>query len=184
MGSDTTNLPPLGDERTSIERHFKSEDGLFTTLHREFLKARRRQTRFSHSHLEEPADQLPFLSSESADRTDGCEVLRALAKLSEIHQAAVALFYLDECSYKDIAQILDVPLGTVKSRIARGIVQLRGILSYSPSDPTRSEGPTSLKESAGHPTMGSQRFVARNMKSRESSTLGANYVPRRLAPTI
>jgi DNA-directed RNA polymerase specialized sigma24 family protein len=40
----------------------------------------------------------------------------------------VALFYLEDNSYKDIAEILDVPIGTVKSRIARGIAQLREIL--------------------------------------------------------
>ncbi len=109
---------------------------LYTTLYREFLQARRRQTRFSHSNLEKAADQLPFLSSESADKPDGYEVLRALAKLNETHHAAVALFYLDECSYKEIAVILNVPLGTVKSRIARGIVQLREILSYRLSEAT------------------------------------------------
>jgi len=107
---------------------------LFTTLHREFLKARRKQTRFSHCHLEEVADELPVLSTEAAYQADCCEVLRALAKLDEVYQAAVALFYLDDCSYKDIALILDVPLGTVKSRIARGIVQLREILSDGPPD--------------------------------------------------
>src|SRR5688572_17910487 len=96
---------------------------LFTTLHREFLKARRKQIRFSHCHLEDVADQLPVLPTEAADQADRGEVLRGLAKLDEIYQAAVALFYLDDCSYKDIALILDVPLGTVKSRIARGIVQ-------------------------------------------------------------
>ena len=107
---------------------------LFTTLHREFLKARRKQIRFSHCHLEEVADQLPVLPTEAADQADCCEVLRALAKLDEVYQAAVALFYLDDCSYKDIALILDVPLGTVKSRIARGIVQLKEILSDGPRD--------------------------------------------------
>jgi DNA-directed RNA polymerase specialized sigma24 family protein len=35
---------------------------------------------------------------------------------------------LEDCPYNDIAAILDMPLGTVKSRIARGITQLREIL--------------------------------------------------------
>jgi hypothetical protein len=55
-------------------------------------------------------------------------VLPALARLDEKHQAAVAMFYLEDYTYKDIAVILDVPVGTVKSRISRGIVQLREIL--------------------------------------------------------
>jgi len=118
---------------------------LFTTLHREFLKVRRKQARFSQCHLEEVAEELPAFSTDAADQADCCEVLRALSKLEEIYQAAVALFYLDNCSYKDIAVILDIPLGTVKSRIARGIVQLREILSDdSRGFPLRKEGISSL----------------------------------------
>ena len=45
----------------------------------------------------------------------------------------MALFHLEDCSYKNIAVILDVPIGTVKSRIARGILQLREILSADDS---------------------------------------------------
>ena len=55
-------------------------------------------------------------------------MLSALARVDEVYQAAIALFYLDEFSYKEIAVILEVPLGTIKSRIARGIAQLRKIL--------------------------------------------------------
>jgi len=47
----------------------------------------------------------------------------------------VALFYLEDCSYKDIAAILEVPIGTVKSRIARGLAQLREILALDGSVP-------------------------------------------------
>lgn len=112
----------------------KVKTWLFTTLHREFLKVRRKQGRFLCFHLEEVADQLPVHSTEAANHADSCEVLLALAKLDEIYQAPVALFYLDNCSYKDIALVLGVPLGTVKSRIARGIVQLREILSDHPPD--------------------------------------------------
>jgi RNA polymerase sigma-70 factor, ECF subfamily len=56
-------------------------------------------------------------------------VLEALAKVDEIYQAPVALFYLEDCPYKEIAEILDIPIGTVKSRMARGIAQLQSILT-------------------------------------------------------
>ena len=56
-------------------------------------------------------------------------MIRALSQIDAVYQAPVALFYLEECAYKEIAAILDVPMGTVKSRIARGIAQLHKALS-------------------------------------------------------
>jgi RNA polymerase sigma-70 factor, ECF subfamily len=107
----------------------KIKTWLYTTLHRGFLKTRRREIRFAHHELEEVANELPVFLPESASRLDAAQVLSALAKVDEIYQAAVALFYLEDYPYKDIAVILDVPVGTIKSRIARGIGQLRNILS-------------------------------------------------------
>lgn len=114
----------------------KVKTWLFTTLHRAFLVARRRQARFPHHQLEEVSAQLPAVSTEPADQVDSSQVLSALARVDEVYQAAVALFYLDDCSYKDLAVILDVPIGTVTSRIARGIWQLRAVLLLdgSPSE--------------------------------------------------
>jgi RNA polymerase sigma-70 factor (ECF subfamily) len=106
----------------------KVKTWLFTTLHRAFIRARQRQVKFFHHDLEEVSDQLPDISAEFVDRLDGSQVLLSLAKVDEVFRAAVALFYLDDCSYKDIAAILDVPIGTVKSRIARGLAQLREFL--------------------------------------------------------
>ena len=106
----------------------KVKTWLFTTLHRVFLQARRKQIRFPHHDLDEFSERLPAYSPELADQADCSQVLPALARVDEVYQAAVALFYLEDCSYKDIAVILEVPLGTVKSRIARGIAQLREIL--------------------------------------------------------
>ena len=101
---------------------------LFTTLYRAFLQGRRRQVRFPHQDLEDVAEELPVLAPEGAHRAECSQVLQALAKVDEVFQASLALFYLEDYSYKEIAEILAVPLGTVKSRIARGIEQLRQIL--------------------------------------------------------
>jgi len=106
----------------------KVKTWLYTTLHRAFLVARRRQSKFPHCDLEEASNQLPTFTPALADHVDSSKVLSALAKVDEVFQPAVALFYLEDYSYRDIAAILDVPVGTVKSRIARGIAQLREIL--------------------------------------------------------
>ena len=104
----------------------KAKTWLFTTLHRVFLGMRRREMRFPHHELEEA--QLPTVPPDVARGLDSTQVLSALSKVDEIYQAAVALFYLEEHPYKEIAAILEVPVGTVKSRIARGIQQLKEIL--------------------------------------------------------
>ncbi len=134
----------------------KVKTWLFTTLHRAFLQARRRQVRFPHHDLDEVSQQLPVLNPEFVNRADCSEVLPALAKVDENFQAAVALFYLEDCSYKEIAAILDVPIGTVKSRIARGIAQLREIL-LSDHPGTSSQRPMASKKfSADRPDVSSK----------------------------
>ena len=106
----------------------KVKTWLYTTLHRTFLAGRRWQIKFPHLDFEEVSDQLPNVSPVHVNQLDVPHVLSALAKVDEVFQPAVALFYLEDCSYKEIADILEVPVGTVKSRIARGIAQLQKIL--------------------------------------------------------
>jgi len=111
----------------------KVKTWLFTTLHRMFLEGRRKQTRFPHSGLDEVApEDLPASSSSLDDHMDSAEVLKALAQVPEVYQGAVALFHLEDCSYREIAEILEVAEGTVKSRIARGITQLRRLMGAVP----------------------------------------------------
>jgi RNA polymerase sigma-70 factor, ECF subfamily len=107
----------------------KVKTWLFTTLHREFLDSRRRQTRFQHVELDSAGDELPPAPPLSASRLDTAHVLETLARMDETYRAPVALFYLQDCSYNDIAQILQVPLGTVKSRLSRGLAQLQQLLA-------------------------------------------------------
>ncbi len=107
----------------------KLRSWLFTTLHRAFLQTKRRETRFPHYELDEVNSELPWVLPHEHSRLDSADALVAMEKLDAAFRAPLALFYLEDCPYKEIALILDVPLGTVKSRIARGIAQLKELLT-------------------------------------------------------
>jgi RNA polymerase sigma-70 factor (ECF subfamily) len=113
----------------------KVKTWLFTTLHREFLAIRRRQTKFPQIEIGFVAEELPVVPPVSVERLDSGLALAALAKLDDIYQAPVALFYLQDCSYNEIAEILEVPLGTVKSRLTRGLDKLHFLLADKPGGP-------------------------------------------------
>lgn len=110
----------------------KVKTWLFTTLHHEFLKTRRRQIRFPHFDVDRMDHELPAISPATVDQLDAATVVEALGRINELYRAPLALFYLEEHSYKEIAEILGVPIGTVQSRIARGKAQLQRILVNEP----------------------------------------------------
>jgi RNA polymerase sigma-70 factor, ECF subfamily len=103
----------------------KVKTWLFTTLHREFLNMRRKLVRFPHHELTEMDHELPAISPTMVEALDSAKVVDLLKRVAEPYQAALALFYLEDYSYKEIAEILEVPLGTVQSRISRGVAQLQ-----------------------------------------------------------
>ena len=70
-----------------------------------------------------------FVTPAAVSQLDAAQVFDALAKVDELYQAPVALFYLEDYSYNEMAEILGVPLGTVKSRLARGISQLQQLMA-------------------------------------------------------
>lgn len=59
-------------------------------------------------------------------RTD--KVQQALVELSSNHRSVVELFYMQNLSYEEIAEVVACPLGTVKSRMSHAIRNLNGIL--------------------------------------------------------
>jgi RNA polymerase sigma factor (sigma-70 family) len=106
----------------------KVKTWLFTTLHRRFLETQRRAARFPHLELAEAEQELPTIEPDMVSHLDARAVVELLAQVDSQFQAAVALFYLEDYSYNEIAAILEVPLGTVKSRIARGLAQLKTLV--------------------------------------------------------
>lgn len=112
----------------------KAKTWLFTTLHREFLSQRRRASRFSDEPVGEDSAQVSTGAEEDAERQmDGQRALELLGSLEEAYRVPLALFYLQQHSYKEIAEILDVPIGTVMSRLSRGKEMLRKRMTAEPS---------------------------------------------------
>jgi RNA polymerase sigma-70 factor (ECF subfamily) len=116
----------------------RAKSWLFTVLHREFLNIRKRAVRFPHFELSEENDNLPTILPEMVDTLDAARVLELLGQVQEPYRAALILFYMEDCSYKEIADILQVPLGTVRSRIFRGMAQLQqSIVTGTATPPPR-----------------------------------------------
>jgi RNA polymerase sigma-70 factor (ECF subfamily) len=103
----------------------KRKQWLFTILHREFLSSRRRETAHPQINLEFSEPQLPPITVDHATNMDSKAVLLVLQELEVNFRIPLVLFYLDQLSYKEIAKTLDVPIGTVMSRLARGKQMLR-----------------------------------------------------------
>ncbi|MGI9240388.1 MAG: RNA polymerase sigma factor [Verrucomicrobiales bacterium] len=120
-----------GQKGHQLRDEKKVKSWLFTTLHREFLGSRRRQTKFPHIAMENAEPELPNIAPDVVDRLDAGIVMDALQRVDDKFHSALALFYLKEHSYKEIASVLDIPIGTVMSRISRGKSQLRDILAQA-----------------------------------------------------
>jgi RNA polymerase sigma-70 factor (ECF subfamily) len=103
----------------------KAKSWLFTTLYREFLSNRRRELRWPKEELSEVENELPCALPETVDCLESGQVMAALQSIDETFRVPLVLFYLQEHSYEEIAQILEIPMGTVMSRLSRGKQKLQ-----------------------------------------------------------
>lgn len=99
---------------------------LFTMLHRLYLNEapRRRMVAVPLEEIAEPA--------APGDPAQQIDLQRALGRLSAEHRAVIVLVGLEQLSYQEVAEVLNVPIGTVMSRLARAREQMRKLLSEHP----------------------------------------------------
>lgn len=114
-------------KREQVRDATKVRAWLFTVLRSCFLKSLRKKTPIAvgdmTTELELTAGSLPREAE-----VDG-ELLQAvLNELADDFRLVLAMFYFEDFSYKEIAQQLEIPIGTVMSRLARGKTHLRQLL--------------------------------------------------------
>jgi RNA polymerase sigma-70 factor, ECF subfamily len=100
---------------------------LFAILRNCFLKDKQRRRPFLATDVELRIDTV-----EESPRREGIDLDRlqnALNQLPDTYRLATVMFYLEECSYREIGERLGVPIGTVMSRLSRARESLRAILT-------------------------------------------------------
>ncbi|MEO5720300.1 MAG: RNA polymerase sigma factor [Chthoniobacterales bacterium] len=126
----------------------KVKTWLFTTLYREFLGGHRHETRFPKVGLEEAPEQSAETPSVY-EKIDATAAVEALQTLEENYRAPLTLFYLKQFSYAEIAEVLNVPIGTVMSRLSRGKEFLRQKFSEKWGDAERKIVPLPMRRAEG-----------------------------------
>lgn len=91
----------------------------------------RHQERFTDEPISEVAENLPHASADVVNRIDAQTMLGVLGQIDEDYRAPLVLYYSEDLSYKEIADVLEVPLGTVQSRIARAKIHLFQLLTQT-----------------------------------------------------
>lgn len=118
-------------------RNFREESLLSTWLHRvtvnaslDLIRKRKRAQARALEDVREQADDEPGPEHHAVTSSRAVEVQRALQKISEEHRAVLVLHDLQDLDYGEVAAALNIPLGTVKSRIHRARAEMAKLLGH------------------------------------------------------
>ena len=120
--------------RKAIDRlpQLRDPDRAKAWLFRILRNAYLHRVRDAKRHRAVPLDAVGDLPTRPPDEPpdiDPARLQEALDDLDEAFRTPLILFYFEDFSYRDIAEQMDLPIGTVMSRLARGKVYLRSRLA-------------------------------------------------------
>jgi len=121
---------------------------LFTILRNCFLKSRAKPVPTPAGALELPLEAIPEPEHPSPC-IDPERLQQAFDRLSPQDRVILGMFYFENLSYREIAERLEIPIGTVMSRLARAKARLRGLLFPLLAQPA--SGPAETEPSVRHP---------------------------------
>ncbi|HEY3260846.1 MAG TPA: ECF RNA polymerase sigma factor SigK [Pseudonocardiaceae bacterium] len=87
-----------------------------------------REDRVAEAEVGRPFDEV---AEEVTGRLERDQVRRCMGTLTDLQRESVVLAYYGGYTYREVAQLLDVPLGTVKTRLRDGLIRLRDCLGVA-----------------------------------------------------
>jgi RNA polymerase sigma-70 factor (ECF subfamily) len=127
FGKALARLPQLRDPA-------RAKAWLFRILRNAYLHRVRDDRRHRVIPLDAVGDLPGRPDPEDPPDVDPARLQQALDNLDEVFRTPIILYYFEDFSYRDIAEQMDLPIGTVMSRLARAKAYLRSALF--PSDPS------------------------------------------------
>jgi len=128
----------------SVERALRKQhlfDGsnlrswLFTICRRVFLNQIRKEKSRGHAVPVEDAPQSALSISQSQEVTMHFnDVLGAFKELPLNDKVVLSLIVVEGLKYEEVAEILDIPIGTVRSRLSRARSRLDGMIAFEEND--------------------------------------------------
>jgi len=118
----------------------KIKSWMFTILRNHFLKSKRKKMPVLADEFENGIDYLTQLESASLqqnaasvyERKEEAETIQTiLDRLPEKYKTVLILYYMEDSAYLEIAEMLEVPIGTVMSRLSRARQMMKKALLKS-----------------------------------------------------
>jgi RNA polymerase sigma-70 factor, ECF subfamily len=106
---------------------------LFTILHNHYVNDVRRSIRTGPTVDLDEADLMLCQPANQEARLELRDLDRALGQLPAEHRAVILLVGLEGMSYNEASAVLDIPVGTVRSRVSRGRQTLRHFMGVEPN---------------------------------------------------
>ena len=107
---------------------------LFTILHNQYVNHIRRAVREGSAVGLSESEPLLSRAPQQGKRLELRDLERAIAKLPKEQRAVILLVGLEGMRYEEVAVVLDVPVGTIRSRLSRGREALRGLTGTAPDE--------------------------------------------------
>lgn len=101
---------------------------LFTIMHNVFINQVRAEPRKQDESAEHSVPHLLWKSQTAENRLELQDLSNALRRLPNGQREVILLIGLEQMSYAEAARVLDIPIGTVMSRLSRGREQLRALM--------------------------------------------------------
>lgn len=114
---------------------------LFSILRNDYLHRHRSEKQHPQIPLDDVGDVAEGLPDELPE-IDPEQLQVALNELPEVFRTPIILFYFEEFGYREIAAQMDLPIGTVMSRLARAKAHLRQRLLPFVDEPAGTSGAT------------------------------------------
>ena len=150
---------------------------LFTILHNQYVNHIRRAVREGAAVALNETEPMLSRAPQQGKRLELRDLERAITQLPEEQRSVILLVGLEGMRYEEVAAVLDVPVGTIRSRLSRGREALRRLTGAVPDEKAEA-GISESKPSCDVPRH------SRGPALRSQVTVNSVGLPRRFRPNI